>query len=73
MRQVLAELRRGERVARKVFARVHAQWATSLDDLEQLSAEVRRILAREVQLPGHRRRRTPARRRRLRQVSVPPS
>lgn len=45
MRQALASYGVGERVARKVFARVHAQWATSLDDLEQLPAEVRRTLA----------------------------
>ena len=51
MRQALAEYGVGERVARKVFARVHAQWATSLDDLEQLPAEVRRVLAREVRYP----------------------
>ena len=51
MRQALARYGVGERVARKVFARVHAQWATSLDDLDQLSAEVRQILAREVQFP----------------------
>jgi 23S rRNA (adenine2503-C2)-methyltransferase len=51
MRQVLAEHHVGERVALKAFARVHAQWATSLDDLDQLSAEVRRTLAREASFP----------------------
>jgi 23S rRNA (adenine2503-C2)-methyltransferase len=51
MHQALAAYGVGERVARKVFARVHAQWAKSLDDLEQLSAEVRRALAREVHYP----------------------
>jgi len=51
MCQVLAGYGVGERVARKVFAQVHARWATSLDDLEQLSAEVRRTLAREARFP----------------------
>ena len=51
MRQVLSGYGVGERVGRKVFARVHAQWATSLDDLEQLPAEVRRTLAREAHYP----------------------
>ena len=51
MCQALAGYGIGERMARKVFARVHAQWATSLDDVEQLPAEVRQILAREVQVP----------------------
>jgi 23S rRNA m2A2503 methyltransferase len=51
MRQALAEYGVGERVARKVFARVHAKWATSLDDLEQLPAEVRQALARETRFP----------------------
>ncbi|HEX7505229.1 MAG TPA: hypothetical protein VF550_00555, partial [Polyangia bacterium] len=51
MHQALAAYGVGERVARKVFARVHAQWAQSLDDLEQLPAEVRRTLAREVHYP----------------------
>jgi 23S rRNA (adenine2503-C2)-methyltransferase len=51
MRQVLSGYGVGERVARKVFARVHAQWAIRLDDLEQLPAEVRRILAREACYP----------------------
>jgi 23S rRNA (adenine2503-C2)-methyltransferase len=41
----------GEAVARKAFSRVHRRWAGSLDDLDQMSAEVRAKLAREVQYP----------------------
>ncbi len=51
MRQVLAGHGVGERVARKVFARVHARWATSLDDVDQLPADVRQALAREARYP----------------------
>jgi 23S rRNA (adenine2503-C2)-methyltransferase len=39
----------GERMARKVFARVHGHWATSLDDVEQLPAKTRRALARDCE------------------------
>ena len=51
MRAALADYAVAEPLARKVFARVHAQWATSLDDMAQLSAETRRALARDTAFP----------------------
>ena len=51
MSAALAEYGVGERAARKVFARVHKEWATSLDDLEQLPLTTRRALARETAFP----------------------
>jgi 23S rRNA (adenine2503-C2)-methyltransferase len=51
MSAALAEHGVAERLARKVFARVHAQWATSFDDLDQLPAETRRALARDCAFP----------------------
>jgi 23S rRNA (adenine2503-C2)-methyltransferase len=47
----LGEYGVGERVARKVFARVHRAWATDLDDLNQLSADVRARLRRDASFP----------------------
>ena len=41
----------GEAVARKAFSRVHRRWTTSLDDLDQMSAQVRAALAREASFP----------------------
>jgi 23S rRNA (adenine2503-C2)-methyltransferase len=51
MREALRAFGVGERVARKVFARVHAQWAASLDDVEQLPVQVRQYLARTARFP----------------------
>ena len=51
MRAALAEHGVGERVARKVFARVHREWATNLDDLELLPLRVRRDLAKSALFP----------------------
>jgi 23S rRNA (adenine2503-C2)-methyltransferase len=51
LRDRLAEHGVGERVARKVFARVHRDWATSLDDMAALPAQLRRDLAREDPFP----------------------
>ena len=51
LRARLAEHGVGERVARKVFARVHRDWATSLDDLDALPGSVRRDLASESPFP----------------------
>jgi 23S rRNA (adenine2503-C2)-methyltransferase len=47
----LAAYQVSERVARKVFARVHRTWATDLDELHQLSAEVRAQLRRDASFP----------------------
>jgi 23S rRNA (adenine2503-C2)-methyltransferase len=51
MSQVLAGHGVGERVARKVFARVHKDWATTLDDLVLLSLATRRALASVAKFP----------------------
>lgn len=51
MKAVLADYGVGERVARKVFARVHADWAESLDNLDQLPLDTRRALALDFQYP----------------------
>jgi len=51
MRGMLAGHGVGERVARKVFARVHREWATGLDDLELLPLKVRRELAKTALFP----------------------
>jgi 23S rRNA (adenine2503-C2)-methyltransferase len=51
MSKALAAFGVGDRAARKVFARIHSQWATSLDDVEQLTATARQALAREVEFP----------------------
>ncbi len=47
----LAEYGVSERAARKVFARVHRTWANNLDDLDQLSADVRGQLRRDTSFP----------------------
>ena len=51
MSEALAAYGVGERAARKVFVRVHAQWATSLGDMEQISVSARQALAREAVFP----------------------
>jgi 23S rRNA (adenine2503-C2)-methyltransferase len=51
LRARMAEHDVGERVARKVFARVHRDWATSLHDLDALPAQARRDLAGEGPFP----------------------
>jgi 23S rRNA (adenine2503-C2)-methyltransferase len=51
MRTTLAEYGVGEAMARKVFARVHAHWASRLDDLEQLSIVARQTIARDAEFP----------------------
>ena len=51
MRAALAGLGVGERVARKVFARVHREWASNLDDLDLLPLQVRRVLAEAARFP----------------------
>jgi 23S rRNA (adenine2503-C2)-methyltransferase len=45
MRAELAALGVGEQAARKVFARVHRDWAIGLDDVQALPARVRQALA----------------------------
>jgi 23S rRNA (adenine2503-C2)-methyltransferase len=51
MNAALATYGVGERAARKVFARVHKAWATSLDELDLLPLATRRTLAHEIPYP----------------------
>jgi 23S rRNA (adenine2503-C2)-methyltransferase len=51
MRSTLADFGVGEALARKVFARVHAHWATGLDDFDRLSIAARDALARDACFP----------------------
>lgn len=51
MTTALAEYGVDERKARKVFSRVHRQWAGTLDDLNQLSIDIRQALARDAAYP----------------------
>jgi 23S rRNA (adenine2503-C2)-methyltransferase len=51
MCRTLGGLGVGERAARKVFAHVHARWASSLDDLDLLSAQTRRQIAEIAAFP----------------------
>jgi 23S rRNA (adenine2503-C2)-methyltransferase len=51
MRAALAGQGVGEGVARKVFARVHHDWTTSLDDFAPLPAQVRRAIAQGSPFP----------------------
>jgi 23S rRNA (adenine2503-C2)-methyltransferase len=44
LRAELAGHGAGERVARKVFAHIHRDWAASLDDMAALPAQARRVL-----------------------------
>lgn len=52
LRAELAKLGVREAAARKVFARVHRDWATSLDDVDAISLEVRRHYAPAALWPG---------------------
>jgi 23S rRNA (adenine2503-C2)-methyltransferase len=51
MAAVLAERGSGERVARKVFARVHRAWATDFSDVDGLPGDARASLARDAAFP----------------------
>jgi 23S rRNA (adenine2503-C2)-methyltransferase len=51
MSRALAAYGLSERLARKVFACVHARWRPNFDSVEGLSAEVRKVLAADCAFP----------------------